>query len=174
MRKVCGYALSALSLLTLTACSPAVRGFSGIRLNAGGPVAVLGLCDGFGTLRTMSLYRALPEGGVGDAILELERVSEHPSSPVLTVELGHPDDSWRITAGQPPSSLDPTQAYELRAWNAGGDNRVYNFPFQVGELPSEGAAAAILVKTYSNGGYTSQTMNEESFEAFTQDRCGRD
>lgn len=174
MRKAYGCAISALSLLTLTACSPTVRGVSGIRLNAGGPVAVLGLCDDFGPLDTVIFYRATSGGGVGDAILELERVSEQPPSLLLTVDLSHPDESWRITAGQVPSTLDPTQAYEVRAWNAEGDNRVYSFPFQAAEVPGEGAAAGILVKTYTEAGYTSHTMTEDSFKAFAGDRCGRD
>jgi hypothetical protein len=171
MRKICGFGLSMLSLLTLTACSPAVEGSSGVRLTAGGPVAVLGLCDGFGALHSLSVLQWKPEGGGGGDGLSLERVSEHPPSRVVTVDLGHPDDGWRITAGQPLSSLDPAQLYEIRAWNDEGDNRVDSFSFQAAELPSAEAAAGILVKTNTDSGYVSQAMTEDSFQAFTEEHC---
>jgi hypothetical protein len=171
MRKISGYGLSVLSLLTLTACSPTVRGSSGVRLTAGGPVAVLGLCDGFGALHTLAVLQWKPGGGGGGGGLSLERVSAYPTSRVVTVDLSHPDDGWRIRAGQPLSSLDPTQVYEIRAWNEEGDNTVDNFSFQAAELPGAGAAAGILVKTNTDSGYVSRTMTEDSFRAYTDEQC---
>jgi hypothetical protein len=89
----------------------------------------------------------------------------------VTVDLSHPDDGWRIRAGQPLSSLDPTQVYEIRAWNEEGDNTVDNFSFQAAELPGAGAAAGILVKTNTDSGYVSRTMTEDSFRAYTDEQC---
>jgi hypothetical protein len=163
-----GCTVVALSLLALTACSPAVGGHSGIRMGASGLVAVLRLCADFGDLGSVRLYRVTSPGKVGEEMVALERVGARPKTRVLTVDLADPGDGWRVTAGRTPPAIDPAEEYELRAWNVKRDTRVYSFPFRPTELPADGA---ILVKTYRDGAYAAATMTDEEFAAFADRRC---
>lgn len=165
-----------LALGALAGCSPSVRGLSGIRLDADHqPVAVLGLCGDFGTATSIILYEADPSGGVHKRRAVLERTGGDTPR-YLEVPLAAPPPGWRVDVAL-TNLADTGQAYELRAWNEDGDNRVGSFPFRVSELgdgPDADRTILTKVRIAATSGadrYDSVFLTPAEFRQRTEQAC---
>jgi hypothetical protein len=150
--------------LTLSGCSPAVKGAVGITVTATGqPVAVLSACSSELSMLYVGIDRA--EQDRMESVLELTRATPlRTEDGVETVDLIAPPHPWtRITPSATAPVLDASVEYLIGASNEDSSSVTSSTPFKLERLAELSSDTVITVH---NG-----SMIEVDAQAFTKYAC---
>ncbi|NUO59803.1 MAG: hypothetical protein HOV78_24335 [Hamadaea sp.] len=163
--------LTATLTATLAACSPAVDGVGGVRLDgAGRLVAVLAWCPEFGRPATVILYPAESGGRVGEPLLRLRRTGEDPEGGLLELALSDPGPDWHTD--DPTPTLVDEDHYEVRTWDESGEHRLASFPFTPAELRTAPSDQPVLTKKYAGDGrYDTEFLSVPELQQAAANEC---
>jgi hypothetical protein len=151
-------------------CSPAVRGMTGVRLDAEGRlVAVVGWCPGSGDTAIVVLFTS-DKGDIAETVVTVKNDGGGAAGNYAEITIADPEQGWR--ADTHPVDLDETQPYIFRAWNRDGD-RATNFPFRLDELRRQSdRGRPILVKEkVAADRYESTFQSPEEFQDASGSEC---